>query len=111
MPDERQQAIRELVEEWVRHARSDLAVTDAAVLAPKMDAVILVVRPGETRLASARQAVDQLRRGGANLIGVVLNGIDLKRSRYFGYQYQAYYYIYNSRYAKDEEKRVKEPAA
>jgi polysaccharide biosynthesis transport protein len=88
-----------------------LAVTDAAVLAPKMDAVILVVRPGETKLASARQAVDQLRCGGANLIGVVLNGIDLKRSRYFGYQYQAYYYIYNSRYAKEEEKRVKEPAA
>jgi HEPN domain-containing protein len=26
MPDERQQAIRELVEEWMRHARSDLAV-------------------------------------------------------------------------------------
>ena len=26
MPDERQQAIGELVEEWLRHARSDLAV-------------------------------------------------------------------------------------
>jgi HEPN domain-containing protein len=26
MPDDRRQAIRELVEEWLRHARSDLAV-------------------------------------------------------------------------------------
>jgi polysaccharide biosynthesis transport protein len=85
-----------------------LAVTDAAVLAPKMDAVLLVVRPGETRLASARHAVEQLRRGGANLIGVVLNGVDLKRSRYYSYQYKAYYYNYTGRYAKDEEQKVKE---
>jgi polysaccharide biosynthesis transport protein len=84
-----------------------LAVTDAAVLAPKMDAVVLVVRPGETKLASARQAVEQLRRGGANLVGVVLNGVDLKKSRYYGYQYQAYFY--STRYYSNEEgKKVKE---
>jgi polysaccharide biosynthesis transport protein len=86
-----------------------LAVTDAAVLAPKMDAVVLVVKPGETKLASARQAVEQLRRGGANLVGVVLNSVDFKKSRYFSYTYQAYYYNYKGRYAQDEEKKVKEP--
>jgi HEPN domain-containing protein len=39
MPDERQQAIRELVEEWMRRARSDLAVArmvDEEQIAPEI---------------------------------------------------------------------------
>ncbi len=39
MPDERQQAIRELVAEWMRHARSDLAVArmvDEEQIAPEI---------------------------------------------------------------------------
>jgi capsular exopolysaccharide synthesis family protein len=78
-----------------------LAVTDPTVLSTKVDAVILVVKPGVTRLAAARQAVEQLRRVGANVVGVVLNGVELKRSRYYSYQYQAYYQAYTGRYTEE----------
>lgn len=67
-----------------------MAVTDAAILAPKMDGVVLVIRPGVTKIVHTRQTVEQLRRGGANLLGVVLNDIEHKRSRYY-YYYRGYY--------------------
>lgn len=71
-----------------------LAVTDAAILAPLADGVLLVMRPGTTRLASARQVVDQLRRTGANLLGIVLNNVDMHNSRYNYYYNRYHYYNY-----------------
>ena len=75
-----------------------LAVTDAAVLAPRMDGVVLVVKPGQTKLAAAKLAADQLRRVGANLLGVVLNDVEFKRTRYDYYQYSGNYYAYGKGY-------------
>lgn len=69
-----------------------LAVTDAAVLAPRMDGVLLVIKPGVTRLAEAREAVEQLRRVGANLLGLVFNDVDVRCSGYYYYKYKDYYY-------------------
>ncbi len=68
-----------------------LSVTDAAVLAPLVDGVLLVVRPGETKLSALKQAVAQLRLVNANLIGLVVNGVGNGRSRYGNY-YRGYYY-------------------
>jgi capsular exopolysaccharide synthesis family protein len=68
-----------------------LAVTDASVLAPRMDGVLLVVKPGVTKFMAVKQAVEQLRRVGANVIGIVLNEVEFKRSRYY---YKNYYYTY-----------------
>jgi non-specific protein-tyrosine kinase len=82
-----------------------MAVTDAAVLAPKMDGVILVVRPGVTKLVNTKQTVDQLRRGGANILGIVLNDIEHRRSRY-QYYYRGYY-SYDSYYGEQGDKRRK----
>jgi len=84
-----------------------MAVTDASVLAPRVDGVLLVIRPGKTKLAAARQAVEQLRRMGANLLGVVLNEVELGRSRYSYYHYKGYYYAYHY---SDAEGRVKRPS-
>jgi succinoglycan biosynthesis transport protein ExoP len=69
-----------------------LAVTDAAVIAPRVDGVLLVIKPGATKLAAAKDAADQLRQVGANLLGVVLNDIDLSRSSYYYHKYRSYYY-------------------
>lgn len=69
-----------------------IAVTDSAVLAPRVDGVLMVFKPGVTNLSAARQAVEQLRRLGANLIGAVLNEVDLKRSHYYSAHYKDYYY-------------------
>jgi len=66
------------------------AVTDAVVLAPRVDGVLLVIKPGETRLAFVKQAVDQLQRSGARLLGVVLNEVEVRGGR--SYPYRGYYY-------------------
>ena len=77
-----------------------LAVTDPLVLIPNIDGVILVVRPGKTRTADAKQAVESLRRINANILGVVINDLDIKHSRY---RYRYYKYkssqYYNKYYA------------
>lgn len=63
-------------------------VSDAAVLASKVDAVLLVIRPGQTREEVARAVLEQLRRVGANVIGVALNRIPRRGADYYGgFQY------------------------
>jgi len=66
-----------------------LAVTDATVLGAEADAVILVVRAGETEEVAAQRAIAQLRRVQARVAGSVLNGLQKHRDRY--YNYYAYY--------------------
>ncbi len=79
-----------------------LAVTDAAILSQRADGIILVVKPGQTKLAALRQAAEQLHRVGAHTLGVVINGVELKRSRYYYYyQYRGYYYSYYSNYTEE----------
>jgi capsular exopolysaccharide synthesis family protein len=80
-----------------------MAVTDATVLSTRVDGVLLVVKPGTTKLAAARQAVEQLQRVGANVLGVVLNEIDLGHSRYGYYRYKGYY-AYQDYYGQDGRK-------
>jgi len=66
-----------------------LLVTDAMVLAQRVDGVLLVVKPSVTKWASLRQAIEQLQRVKANLLGVVVNDVNVGRSRY--YYYRGYY--------------------
>jgi non-specific protein-tyrosine kinase len=68
---------------------SVLTVTDAAALAPTIDGVILVVKPGVTKLGAVQQALDQLRAVRARVLGVVLNDVNLN-SRKYGYFYHRY---------------------
>lgn len=65
-----------------------LVVADALVLSPRVDGVVLVVNPHRTKRAMINDAVNQLRQVNANILGVVLNGVDFPRS----------YYYYKSRY-------------
>ncbi|MCI0520640.1 MAG: polysaccharide biosynthesis tyrosine autokinase, partial [Chloroflexi bacterium] len=90
--------VRERVDVVVVDSPPVMAVTDSAVLASRVDGVLLVLKPGSTNLAAARQAVEQLRRVGANILGVVLNEVDLGRSRYKYYRYRGYYYSYHYYY-------------
>jgi len=85
-----------------------MAVTDAAVLAPRVDGVLLVVKPGSTKIAACKQAVEQLHRVGANILGVVLNDVEVKRSSYRYAYYRGYYVAYSKYYGHDLESK---PAA
>jgi succinoglycan biosynthesis transport protein ExoP len=71
-----------------------LAVADSGIISRIVDGVILVVRPGSTTTSTLRQAVEQLRRLGANIIGVVMNGMDLRSARYSYYYRRSYGYYY-----------------
>jgi non-specific protein-tyrosine kinase len=51
-----------------------LAVTDAAVLAARVDGVLLVFAAGRTRRERARRAREMLEKVKAHIVGVVLNG-------------------------------------
>lgn len=51
-----------------------LSVSDAFVVATSVDGVVFVGRTGRTRLSALRGAAMTLRRGGARIVGVVLNG-------------------------------------
>ena len=75
-----------------------MAVTDAVVLSRHVDGVIIVIKPGVTKLGSAQQTVEQLKRINANLLGVVLNDVQLKRSRYAHYYYTNGYYYHRDYY-------------
>ncbi len=63
-------------------------VADAQVLAAKVDAVLLVVKPGKTSAEAARSSMELFRRAGARVVGVVLNRIPRNRPYYYGgYKY------------------------
>ncbi|WP_374686264.1 polysaccharide biosynthesis tyrosine autokinase [Promineifilum sp.] len=60
-------------------------VTDATVLAAKVDGVLLVIQPGKTHAEAARALLAQLNRAGAHVVGVVLNRVPRKSANYYGY--------------------------
>lgn len=70
-----------------------LAAADAEILAAQADAVLVVIRAGQTERQSAHYAIQQLRAIGARIVGSVLNDPDQKIA---GYGRYAYYYDYYS---------------
>ncbi len=77
-----------------------LAVTDAAVLSRQVDGVLLVVDAGGSRRELAARAVEDLRKVGSNILGVVLNNLSPRGS---GYYY--YYYAEDGERAKRRKRR------
>jgi len=65
-----------------------IAVTDAAVLATKVDAVLLVVSAGKTKRDLAQKARLLLDKVNANLIGAVLNNVKFDSSLHHYYAEQ-----------------------
>lgn len=61
------------------------AVTDAQILSRKADGTILVVRAEKTKRDSVIQAKELLQKVDANILGVVLNGVENIRKKYYYY--------------------------
>jgi hypothetical protein len=85
-----------------------LPVSDGMIMAPKIDACIMVVRALWTPMKAAQQAKNQLKRIGCNIIGGILNGISHSRGYYpyyYGYyRYYAYKYTYEDDHDRDRRK-------
>ncbi len=59
-----------------------IAVTDAAILASKVDGVLLVVQANKTKRDLAKKAKVMLQKANANLLGVVLNNVKMDTTIY-----------------------------
>jgi succinoglycan biosynthesis transport protein ExoP len=84
-----------------------LIVADSLVMASKVDGVLLVVRPGHTRLSLAQAAAEQIKMSGARMIGVVLNRIPHDRADVFAGKSHVYSYYMGS-YRDERERKDKE---
>lgn len=76
-----------------------VAVTDAAILTTRADATILVVSSGMTGRSELKRAIGLIRSVGSNVLGVILNGLDIKKmygTYYYYFHYYQYYYYYGS---------------
>jgi succinoglycan biosynthesis transport protein ExoP len=62
-----------------------LSVTDAAVLAPYCDGVILIARSGITTKKTLKRAVELFRRTQTRIVGTVLNAFDVESVDYHHY--------------------------
>jgi capsular exopolysaccharide synthesis family protein len=62
-----------------------LALADSRILAPLVDGVLLVVKSGTTPRDQLMHAQSGIRSVGGNLIGVVLNNVDIRTNGYYNY--------------------------
>jgi capsular exopolysaccharide synthesis family protein len=83
-----------------------LAVIDAVIISSIAESAIMVVRGGETRRKPFLAAVEELRKGRANIIGIIFNGADLSKE---GAYYTKYYRYYKyGVYGKEEGDRLED---
>lgn len=80
-----------------------LPVTDAAVLASSVDGVILLTAWNQISPSMAKEAKKRLEQAGANILGVILNKVEVTAHSY-GHEYGYGYYYH---YGHEEEKNVK----
>ncbi|WP_341805420.1 CpsD/CapB family tyrosine-protein kinase [Priestia megaterium] len=59
-----------------------LSVTDSQVLSNKCDGIVIVISSGKTTIEEAKNTKKLLSNTGAHLLGVVLNGAELKKENY-----------------------------
>lgn len=69
-----------------------LAADDTASLAPKMDAVLFVVRLAHTSAKMSRNSLEILYKRQANVPGLILNAVDTSSPEFVYYRYPEYYY-------------------
>ncbi|MFQ5890499.1 MAG: GumC family protein [Gemmatimonadota bacterium] len=69
-----------------------LAVADPAILAARMEGIVMVVLAGVTSKDALSHAVGRLQQVHGRIVGVILNRVDSEQqSYYYGYAYRRYY--------------------
>jgi len=69
-----------------------MIVSDAQIMSSKVDGLIFVVIPGQTKAITAKRPMEELERIGSKVLGVVANKIPRNRDYYYGgYNYYSPY--------------------
>jgi Mrp family chromosome partitioning ATPase len=81
-----------------------LSVTDAVVLSPAADRIILVARAGKTSKPALRRACELLLHVNGRVMGIVLNALDLRSSddHYYAYGGPDAHHYYDEASRQDE---------
>ena len=79
-----------------------MQISDARVLGQMADAVILVLRAGQTTRGTAKAASDRFLEDGTRLLGTILNSWDPKTNGYGYYDSYRYYDYYHSDSEREE---------
>jgi capsular exopolysaccharide synthesis family protein len=80
-------------------------VTDAAILARMTDGTIMVAKFGQTSRDGLTRARRQLMEGGVNVLGCILNDLDIARGHKYGYYAGKYGYYYAETTEGDKAKQ------
>ncbi len=80
-----------------------LAVADASILAPRVDAIVLIYRVGRTARSVLSRAKTQLIESGGPVKGVILNNISPEIEMRYGYYY---HYKYYGKYYTDKKTEI-----
>ena len=78
-----------------------MGVSDASILASEVDMALLVIQYRKYPQAMTVRAKQMVEKVGGNLLGVVLNNINISQDSYY-YYYSGYYYDY---YSKTEDSK------
>lgn len=62
-----------------------IAVTDAQILSTRVDGALMVINSTVTSIESCKKAKSLLKAVNANIIGAVLNKVNIKNNSYYGY--------------------------
>ena len=81
------------MEEAAIRAAPILPASDALLVAPQTDGVVLVTKAGLMNRELVKNAVESLNAAHSNVLGIVLNQVDVKREGYYKY-YHKYYSSY-----------------
>jgi polysaccharide biosynthesis transport protein len=84
-----------------------IAVTDAMVLSTQVDGVVLVAKAGRTTKDMLSHTKRHLTGINANILGVVLNDVDVRRRQYGYYDYRDYGGRYGYYYADEKQDAAK----
>jgi succinoglycan biosynthesis transport protein ExoP len=80
-----------------------LPVIDAVVVSSLVDSTVFVIKAGELTHKPFLNAVEELRRAKAKIIGVLFNELKMTRG---DYSFMNYYRYYRQHYYGEEEKQT-----
>ncbi|MDF1617521.1 CpsD/CapB family tyrosine-protein kinase [Petrocella sp. FN5] len=71
-----------------------LSVTDAVVLNRMVDGVVLVIAANETKKSTVHKAIAAFKKIDANMLGILISKVDMKRNDYYDYYKKGYTYTH-----------------